>query len=149
VHIRRALLLFAIVLGMAALVASLSRPAAERTTSQRTDRPGAGPGPGTTPEAAPETATPAPADARARRIFFDATARDRRRLPEGRAATLEVAVDEPGSVEIPDLGLSASADQHTPARFEVFASRAGAYAILFTPAAGDSRRAAGTLLVAR
>jgi hypothetical protein len=146
VHIRRALLLFAIVLGMAALVASLSRPASERTRTQQTQP---GPGPTTTPEPAPETATPAPADTTQGTISFDAASRDRRRLAEGRAATLEVAVDEPGSVEIPDLGLTASADEHTPARFEVFPARAGRYAILFRPANGDEQRPAGTLLVTR
>lgn len=134
-HIRRALLLFAIVLGMAALVASFSRPPQERTASERSQKP------------VPESATPAPVDNPPRPISFDASSRDRRRLAEGRAATLEIAVDEPGSIEVPDLGLTASADEHTPARFEVFLTRAGAYAILFTPANGDESRPAGTLVV--
>lgn len=128
---------------MAALVASVSRPPQQRTTTQRSEQAG----PGTTTEPAPETASPAPADSAPHAISFDATARERRRLAEGRAATLEIAVDEPGSVEIPDLGLTASADEHTPARFEVFPTRAGAYAILFTPANGDESRPAGTLVV--
>jgi hypothetical protein len=145
VHIRRALLLFGIVLGMAALVASFSRPPEQRATSERTEQPA--PGPGTTPEEGPATAVPAPADSSPRAISFDAASRDKRRLAEGRAATLEITVDEPGSVEIPDLGLTASADEHTPARFEVFASRAGAYAIFFRPANGDESRPAGTLVV--
>jgi hypothetical protein len=139
VHIRRALLLFAIVLGMAALVASLSRPAADQKTKQANEEPG------------PATAAPAPAPTSAdnppRPISFDARSRDRRRLAEGEAATLEIAVHEPGSVELPDLGLTASADEHTPARFEVFLTRAGAYAILFRPADGDRSQPAGTLVV--
>ncbi|MDT7784838.1 MAG: hypothetical protein QOF58_3257, partial [Pseudonocardiales bacterium] len=45
-HIRRALLLFAVVLGMAALAASVSRPPDERTrTTPTTPAPEAGPGP--------------------------------------------------------------------------------------------------------
>ena len=80
-------------------------------------------------------------------ISLDATSRDRRRLEQGRAATVEVTVDEPGSVEVPDLGLTSSADEHTPARFEVFPTRAGSYAILFRPADGDRSRPAGTLVV--
>ena len=82
-----------------------------------------------------------------RPISFDATSRERRRLAEGRAATVEVAVEEPGTVEVPDLGLTASADEHTPARFEVFPTRAGAYAILFKPADGDQSKPAGTMVV--
>ena len=134
-HIRRALLLFAIVLGMAALVASISRPPEKRTVTEQTAEPG------------PARAAPAPVDNPPRPISFDATSRERRRLAEGRAATVEVAVEEPGTVEVPDLGLTASADEHTPARFEVFPTRAGAYAILFKPADGDQSKPAGTMVV--
>ena len=136
-HIRRALLLFAIVLGMAALVASLSRPPEERTSTQPREQP------------PPETATAGPAsvDNPPRPVSFDAGSDETHRLPAGRAATLEVAVDEPGSVEIPGLGLSASTDEHTPARFEVFPTRVGDYKLLFTPADGDESRPAGTLVV--
>ena len=144
-HIRRALLLFAIVLGMAALVASFSRPPEERTTSAPNQEPSQGTD--TDPEAVPGTAVPTPVDNPPRPISFDASSPDRRRLVEGRAATLEVAVDEPGSIEVPDLGLTASADEHTPARFEIFPTRPGAYAILFTPADDDESRPAGTLVV--
>jgi hypothetical protein len=135
VHIRRALLLFAIVLGMAALVASFSRPPEDRTATEQNEEWG------------PATAAPAPVDSPPRPISFDATSRERRRLEQGRAATVEIAVDEPGTVEVPDLGLTASADEHTPARFEVFPTRAGSYEILFRPAAGDRSRRAGTLVV--
>ena len=137
-HIRRALLLFAIVLGMAALVASFSRPADERTRTETSEEPGPG----------SATATPGPpTDTPPRPVSFDAGSTEQRRLPAGRAATLEVSVEEPGSVEIPRLGLSASTDEHTPARFEVFPTRSGRYAILFTPADGDESRPAGTLVV--
>jgi len=128
---------------MSALVASLSRPADQRATKERSQEPG----PGTSTQLPSQTAAPARADGAPKPISFDAAARDRRRLPEGRAATLEIAVEEPGSIDIPDLGLTASADERTPARFEVFATRAGAYTILFRPANGDESRPAGTLVV--
>jgi hypothetical protein len=137
VHIRRALLLFAIVLGMAALVASFSRPPEQRTPRQPREEP--------VPSTV--TAAPAPADEPPRPVSFDAASAERRRLPAGRAATLEVSVHEPGSVEVPGLGLSASTDEHTPARFDVFPTRSGRYEILFTPANGDESRPAGTLVV--
>ena len=134
-HIRRALLLFAIVLGMAALVASLSRPPEQPTETTRQPEPG------------PPTAGAAPGSPPAEPLTFDAGANDSRRLAAGRPATLEVSVDEPGSVEIPALGLSASADELTPARFEVLPAAAGEYEIVFTPAADDVERPAGRLVV--
>ena len=138
-HIRRALLLFAIVLGMAALVASLSRPAEERSRTEPREEPG--PGPTTV------TAEPAPADNPPRPVSFDAESDERRLIAASRAATLEISVDEPGSVEIPGLGLTASTDEHTPARFEIFPTHPARYEILFTPADGDESRSAGTLVV--
>jgi len=120
---------------MAALVASFSQPAEQRKSKPANKQPG------------PATAAPAPVDTPSRAISFLAGARDRRRVPPGRAATLEIMVDEPGTVDVPDMGLTASADEHTPARFEVFPTRAGAYAILFRPANSDRSRPAGTLVV--
>jgi hypothetical protein len=137
VHIRRALLLFAIVLGMAALVASLSRPPEERSRTAPREEP----------RRAPPTATAAPADNPPSPVSFNAASDERRRVPASQAATLEVSVDQPGSVELPGLGLTASTDEHTPARFEVFPTRPGKYEILFTPADGDESRRAGTLVV--
>src|SRR5215212_854628 len=67
VHIRRALLLFAIVLGMGALVASLSRPPAERSRTEPREEPSPG----------PATATPAPADTPPRPVSFNAAADER------------------------------------------------------------------------
>lgn len=132
---RRALLLFAIVLGMAALVASFSRPPVQRTeTRQRAP-------------VEPPTAAPAPSPGVTEALEFDAGEDESERLRAGRPATLEVSVDEAGSVEIPGLGLSASADTLTPARFDVLPAREGEYEILFTPADGDVAARAGTLVV--
>jgi hypothetical protein len=138
VHLRRALLLFAIVLGMAALVASLSRPIEQRrddTTPREPREPG------------PPTATPAPAPDLPPALSFDAAENESMRLRAGAAATLEVSVDEPGSVDIPGLGLSAPANPVTPARFDILANRPGRYELIFTPATGEPTEPAGRLVV--
>jgi hypothetical protein len=131
-------MLFAIVLGMAALVASLSRPLEERR-----DRPDSG-GPR---EPGPPTAAPRPAPEPVSAISFEAAENESMRLRAGAAATLEVEVDEAGDVEIPDMGLSASADRVTPAQFDILESRPGNYELLFTPANGDRPEPAGKLVV--
>lgn len=147
VHLRRALLLFAIVLGMAALVASLSRPIDDRrgqsTTPTETEPETAAPGP---PTAAPGPGGGGTAEL-PKTVSFDAAAEESKRLQAGEAATVEVAVSEAGSVEIPDMGLTATADRFTPARFDVLVSRPGRYPLLFTPAGGESAEPAGSLVV--
>jgi hypothetical protein len=146
-HLRRALLLFAIVLGMAALVASLSRPIEDRREQPTTTSPAepetSGPGPST---AAPGSAGEGTAEL-PKTVSFDASEEVSRRLREGEAATVEVSVSEAGSVEIPDMGLTASADRFTPARFDVLPSRPGRYPLLFTPAGDDRAEPAGSLVV--
>lgn len=136
---RRALLLFAIVLGMAALAASLSRPREER--EQPTDT-----APATTGAESP-TLSPAPGSPDPETLLFDAAREQRRKLELGVAASVEVEVDEPGQVEIPMLGLSGSAEPLTPARFDVLPPDEGDYELVFTPASGDEARGAGTLRV--
>jgi hypothetical protein len=134
VHLRRALLLFAIVLGTAALVASLSRPVEDRRERSRPTEPG------------PPTASPIPSARPERPVTFEAARDESRRMRAGEAATLEVAVSEPGSVDIPELGLSAPAGPLTPARFDVLPAEPGDYEIVFT-AAGDESEPAGRLVV--
>ena len=123
---------------MAALVASLSRPVEERRedSAQREPR-----------DAEPPTASPTPAPDLPEALSFDAAENETMRLRAGRAATVEVAVEEPGSVEIPGMGLSATADAVTPARFDVLASRPGRYELLFTPAGDNPSEPAGRLVV--
>ena len=137
-HLRRALLLFAIVLGMAALVASLSRPIEERRGDSERREPR---------EPGPPTVSAPPAQELPEALSFDASETETMRLRAGVAATVEVSVDEPGNVEIPGLGLSAAADPVTPARFDVLASRPGRYQLLFTPAGGNPSEPAGRLVV--
>jgi hypothetical protein len=138
VHLRRALLLFAIVLGMAALVASLSRPIEERRDDSEQREPR---------EPRPPTASAPPAQEPPELRSFEASESETMRLRAGTAATVEVSVEEPGTVEIPGLGLSAAADPVTPARFDVLASRPGRYELLFTPAGGNPSEPAGRLVV--
>jgi hypothetical protein len=145
VHVRRALLLFAIVLGLAALAASLSRP-----SDDEPDRPPEQAGTTTTdstPQASPrEEETTEVADSAAT-IELDATDDETRRLEAGRSASVEVAVQEPGQVTIPELGLTGAADPLTPARFDVLVTAAGRFPIEFIPAGSDETHAAGTLVV--
>jgi hypothetical protein len=146
VHVRRALLLFAIVLGLGALAASMSRPRDEQPAREPTPSTATAPDAQATPEASPgEAATELAATADT--IEFDASEPHRRGLEVGRAASVEVAVDQAGLVSIPLLGVSDSADEFTPARFDVLVNEAGRYPIEFAPSAGDEERRAGTLVV--
>jgi hypothetical protein len=144
VQVRRALLLFAVVLGVAALAASVSRQPEE--SRQPADQPAAGRGTedAPAPQAAPGAATPTRSTVELR---FEAGQDQTRRVEAGQPATVLVKSEEPGLVEIPDLGESASAEPLTPARFDLLVSEAGRYDIAFTPAGGDASSAAGTLVV--
>jgi hypothetical protein len=138
VHLRRALLLFAIVLGTAALAASLSRPLEPRTSPQEAREPR---------DRGTATVAPRPAPKLPALLSFQATQDESIRMRAGDAATVEVAVPEAGTVAIPGMGLSATADRFTPARFDVYASRPGRYALVFTPAGGELAEPAGRLVV--
>jgi hypothetical protein len=146
VHLRRALLLFAIVLALAAVAASVSRSGRDSTNSE----PFRGIEPTTEAEQPPTvTAEPAPEEARApvERIF-SAAEPDAQKIRAGQAATVYVDVEEAGQVDVADLGLSATAEPLTPARFDVLTFETGRHEITFMPAANeaDSERV-GTLLV--
>jgi hypothetical protein len=137
VHLRRALLLFAIVLGLAAVAAGLSRP------EERSERPRESAGQATTTPAAPNGGDET-------EVRFLASEPRRRALTAGQAAEVLVDVHLPGQVAIPGLGLSAAADPVTPARFDVLEERPGSYPILFEPAGADQAtdaQRAGTLVI--
>jgi hypothetical protein len=138
VRLRRALLLFAIVLGLAAVAASISRP------GDVAERPREGPG----RERSPVLGAQPPRLEPGATVRFDASRPSKKRLTAGQATAIVVAVHEPGLVEIPRLGLSAPAAPLTPARFDVLERRPDRYPIVFTPADGDDSRAAGTLAIA-
>ena len=131
-HLRRALLLFAIVLGLAAIAASVSRS----PTGGRSQAP---------PE---RLEPPAAAPERSSELRLEGP-RGRRRavLRAGRARTLSVAVIEPGQVELPELGLSSPAEPLTPARFELLVDEPGSYGVEFTPASSTESRGLGALIV--
>jgi len=146
VHLRRALLLFAIVLGLAAVAASVSRSGRDSTTSEpfRTVTPK------TTEQQTPTVAPapgPEPGPAPVVRRFF-ASQPGAQKIEAGQAATVYVEVDEPGQVEIADLGLSAATEPLTPARFDVLTNETGRHPITFLPAADEAATVRiGTLVV--
>jgi hypothetical protein len=145
VHLRRALLLFAIVLGLAAIAASVSREPEE--SGERAERPAP---PASTEQAPGEPSASsgsAPAVPGAVELSFDAARDQRRRLDAGQPASVMVEVDEPGLAEIAELGLSAPADPLTPARLEVLVPAPARLELTFTPVDGGAPAPAGTLVV--
>jgi hypothetical protein len=136
VHVRRALLLFAIVLGVAALAAAVSQPRQET----REARPR---------EQSPPPITPPRRDGLALlRVDFPAEGEPRtKRLAAGLPATVTVQVSEPGEVALEGLGLDTSAEPLTPARFEVLAQRPARHRVRFTPAGHDEATTVGTLAI--
>jgi NaMN:DMB phosphoribosyltransferase len=145
VHLRRALLLFAIVLGLAAIAASVSRP---RSTSEPLRAPPATTR--TTDEGTrTETVSPAPDGAPAPvALTFSAADPRAQRIEAGQAATVIVEVEEAGQVSIPDLGMSDVAEPLTPAQFDVLTHAVGRHPITFMPAGADgSEERVGTLVV--
>jgi hypothetical protein len=135
-HLRRALLLFAIVLGLAAIVTTVSQPPGRDEPRRAAPAPSA-------PTARPRIDRPGP-----KPIRFSATARaGRAKLAAGRPAVVTVRVEQPGQVDIPGLGLTAAADRETPARFDVLTDKADRYRVQFTPAATSAGDRVGTLVV--
>ena len=136
-HLRRALLLFAIVLGLAAIVASVSRPdrASRMSGSERQPAPGPLPtGPARSPK-------PVRLSTERRKAV--------RRLAVGRPAVVSVSSARAGLVSIPALGLTRAAEPGTPARFDIFETARGRFPVVFSPAGGDGQRRIGTLLLRR
>jgi hypothetical protein len=144
VHLRRALLLFAIVLGLAAVAASVSRPRSDSGTTEPFRQP-----PPSAERDAPPTASPAPEGAPPPvELTFFGSDPGAQRILAGQAATVFVEVEQPGQVEIADLGLSAAAEPLTPARFDVLTRATGRHPITFMPAADEAAsQRIGTLVV--
>jgi hypothetical protein len=128
VQIRRVLLLFALVLGLSALVASLAPPPED-----------SGEGASETPATTVEEAVPVPA-AGPRQVTLAARAHPpTRRIEAGSSLSLTVSVPAPGDVVLEDLGLRQSADPLTPARFALLAEPPGRHAVTFVPVDGERR----------
>ena len=128
VQLRRILLLFALVLGLSALVAALAPPPDE---SGERDEPAV--------EASPRSGAPP-------RVVRLAVPRGTetpptRRVAPGARVSLEVTVSRAGEVEIDELGLRQAADPRAPARFEFIAPRTGQADLVFHPVGGRARLA--------
>jgi hypothetical protein len=137
VHLRRALILFAVVLGLAGLAAAVSKPGAHHGAGTSTSQG--------LPEATP---APQPEGAAPVRLGFSDRGKPRtQRLRVGLAATVIVTVHVAGDVELHGLGLTLPAEPLTPARFDVLASQPGRYAVRFTPAAQGATKTIGVLRV--
>jgi hypothetical protein len=135
VHLRRALLLFAIVLGLAAIVASFSR----------TDHEGSSRRPAVEPRPLPRAQS-----GKTTRVTFQADARHEvvRRVHAHRAAVVTVSGARAGLAAIGGLD-SASVEPDTPARFDVFQTRPGRFPVSFTPAGASHSKRVGILAVVR
>jgi hypothetical protein len=127
------MLLFAIVLGLAAMAAALTRPPAQRRTAPSIPPP---------PALAQREAKPAA------QVRFDTALRARtRNIQAGRRTVVTVDVEKPGQVELAGLGLTAAAEPLTPAHFDLLAVKAGRYEVHYTPAGELASRRAGVLRV--
>ena len=134
-HLRRALLLFALVLGLTGLAASIAPP--PEREKERVEPP-----PAPSPQAAQEPRT----------LTFRAPAMGRR-PPERRVRPdariiVQLAAREPGQASLPALGRLENATDLVPARFELLAPPPGRYDVLFEPTDGTPARV-GTLVTDR
>src|SRR4051812_22101333 len=136
-HLRRAILLFALVLGLTALAAAVS-PSRDDSDS----------GAGTT------TAVPAPSvtasEALPRQLVLDT------RRPRAPAHVLRARVNEHfvvsvlasggGLATIPRLGRTDSVSAAAPARFDLLGPAPGRYDVMLEPAGSGEPRRVGTIL---
>jgi hypothetical protein len=135
VHLRRALLLFALVLGLTALAATIAPAPRNRQD--------------TTPQAQ-QPASTAPVDAGERELSFQFPLPAKggppaRRVTPDEHVLVVVAVDAPGQVQIPALGRTVSVTATSPGQLDVLAPPVGRYDVLFTNTAGESTRV-GTIV---
>jgi hypothetical protein len=133
-HLRRAILLMAVILLVVAIVGALVPVPRERTPAEA-------------PHATPGGAAAAPLRTlslryppreRAPRLRVDADAH----------VVVQVATSVSGQATVQALDLVAQAEPDTPARFDVLATRPGRFQIAFQPAGGGAARTVGTLRVA-
>jgi hypothetical protein len=128
VHLRRAILLFALVLGLAALAAAISP---SRETSG--------------PALAPAPSRPG-ADAATRRLAFALGGKPVRRAREGQHIVVSVASEAGGVATIPRLGRTASVSPTAPAQFDLLAPPPGRYDVMITASGASEPRRVGTLV---
>jgi hypothetical protein len=119
VHFRRAILLFALVLGLAALAAAVSPSRVSK-------------GPALAPPASDTRTEPA-----TRELAFAAGVKKRvRHAREGEHVVVSVASEAGGVATIPRLGRTASVGPAAPARFDLLAPAPGRYDVML--AVGDT-----------
>jgi hypothetical protein len=131
VHLRRAILLFALVLGLAALAAAVS-------PSREESRPPSAPAP---PEPAAGTVP--------RNLAFGADRPRRalvRRAREGEHIVVSVASRVGGLATIPRLGRTGSAAPDAPARFDLLAPPPGRYDVMIEASGASEPQRVGTLV---
>lgn len=132
-ELRRTILLFAIVLGLAAIASSLAR------SPERDDQATTEPSGRDTAPAPPASAEPVPEPPASTTLELGAAAEPAvGRLQVGQPATLLVDVRTPGQVDIPTLGLTQAAQPLTPARFELLVTEPGRHEIVFQPAGAET-----------
>jgi hypothetical protein len=135
-HLRRAVLLFAIVLLLSAVAASIS-------PRSRQAQPPAG-----TTEQTAQTppGEPPPLQAVAMRVPARHGRPAVRVTREGHVAVY-VTSATPGQVTIGKLGLTQAAEPGTPATFDLFATSRGRYPVVFSAADGSGPTAVGTIVI--
>jgi hypothetical protein len=134
-HLRRAVLLMALVLGVVALVEALVPLPRDRG---RPAQPRAAPA----PVAAPPVRTI--------RLRYPPTGRLASvRVATGAHVVIEVDTSTAGQASLAGLGLVQEADSATPGRFDLLATRPGAYDVTFEPAARGGAARLGRLVVGR
>jgi hypothetical protein len=135
VHLRRAILLFALVLGLTALAAAVS------PSRQGTIGSGSGVGP----------AAPVPAsEAMPRQIVLDTRrARGRSQVLHARPnehVVVSVLASSGGLATIPRLGRIATVSPAAPGRFDLLLPAAGRYDVMFEASDSNEPRRVGTLV---
>jgi hypothetical protein len=122
-HLRRALLLMALVVFVVAAVGALVPAPGERSAGRP---PALAPGP------------VAGAALRTLELRYPAREEARRlRIATGAHVVVEVSTTQPGEASIAGLGLVQPAEPSTPARFDLLAEQAGTFEVSFHPAVGD------------
>src|SRR3954447_4197435 len=128
VHFRRAILLFALILGLAALVAAVSPT---RVTT----------GPALAPPSAGPRTEPA-----IRALAFSVGGKRVRRAREGEHVVVSVASEAGGLATIPRLGRTASVGPAAPARFDLLAPPPGRYDVLIAVSGTSEPKRIGSLV---
>ena len=128
VHFRRAILLFALILGLAALVAAVSPSRVAK-------------GPVLPPPAGGSQSEPA-----ARELAFAVGGKRVRRAREGEHVVVSVSSEAGGLATIPRLGRTASVGPAAPALFDLLAPPPGRYDVMLAVSGTSEPRRVGTLV---